>query len=183
MTFFYLKALHLVGMVSWFAGLFYLVRIFVYHVEAQTKGEPDRGILTTQYALMEHRVYRIICTPAMVLTWIGGIGMLVWHGWDWIVAMPWFHFKFALLLGLVGYHFYCRKLIHRLDRGVSIGSSTQMRLLNEVPALLLITIVLLATLKNSLNALLALGLVFLLGLIIFAVVKRGRRAKVTQTPK
>ena len=75
-TIFLLKALHVVGFVSWFAGLFYLVRIFVYHAEADDRAEPERGILTRQFILMEQRVYGIISTPALVITWVAGLGML-----------------------------------------------------------------------------------------------------------
>ncbi|MEL6945933.1 MAG: CopD family protein, partial [Bacteroidota bacterium] len=73
---YFLKALHVIGFVSWFAGLFYLVRIFVYHVEASEKTEPERSVLTQEFMQMQKRVYKIICNPAMMLTWTAGLGML-----------------------------------------------------------------------------------------------------------
>lgn len=72
----FLKALHVVGFVSWFAGLFYLVRLFVYHTEASALPEAERRVLIPQYSLMEQRLYRIITHPAMLITWIAGLGML-----------------------------------------------------------------------------------------------------------
>ena len=70
------KSLHLIGMVSWMAGLFYLVRLMVYHAEAFGLNEPERGTLTRQYGLMEEKVYRIILQPAVVITWVFGVLML-----------------------------------------------------------------------------------------------------------
>src|SRR5687768_10491097 len=76
MAYLWLKAFHIIGVVAWFAGLFYLVRLFVYHVEAAERPEPERAVLQPQFALMERRLYRIITRPAMVLTLATAAGML-----------------------------------------------------------------------------------------------------------
>jgi putative membrane protein len=143
----FLKALHVVGFVSWFAGLFYLVRIFVYHAEAFRQPEEERRILVRQYRLMEGRVYRIIAQPAMYITWIAGLLMLVvdYAGIDrrayFIGGTPgWLYVKLVLLLGLTLYHWYCGKLQRVGASGDKLPSSFQLRLLNEVPTLFLVSI-------------------------------------------
>lgn len=166
MALFFFKSLHIVAFVAWFAGLFYLVRMFVYHREAQDQPEPARGILSAQFALMEWRVYRIICNPAMLLTWACGLAMLYLHGLAWLAANPWMHVKLLLLVLLSGYQAWCKKVIQVLERGAFPYSSFQFRLLNEVPTVFLLSIVLLAVYRNALNSGLALlGIVGFMGLL------------------
>ena len=89
---FFLKALHVVGFVSWFAGMFYLVRIFVYLVEAREREEPARTILTAEFLAMSQRVYKIICNPGMMITWTAGLGMLgLGHSCVFYLAHPLLH--------------------------------------------------------------------------------------------
>ncbi|MEM8524362.1 MAG: CopD family protein [Bacteroidota bacterium] len=146
---YFLKALHVVGFVSWFAGLFYLVRIFVYYVEASEKEEPDRSILTQEFGQMQQRVYKIICNPAMMITWTAGLGMLglglfsdfipnylsVENG-----TAGWMHLKLLLLVGLLFYHLRCKKVIRQLEAGNNRMTAFQFRLFNEVPTLFLVSI-------------------------------------------
>ncbi len=173
------KAFHIIGFVAWFAGLFYLVRMFVYHVESALKPEPERGILTAQYALMERRVYRIICTPAMVITWMFGLGMLGHYGWMWLAANGnWMYPKLALLLGLTVYHFWSGGLIRRLGSGSIPYTSFQFRLLNEVPTLFLVAIVLLAVFRNTLDVVLAFLGLLLFGQLLYAGARLYRRQRV-----
>ncbi len=147
--FFYLKALHIIGFVSWFAGLFYLVRLFVYHVEAEQRPQPERDILKNQFNLMEWKLYKIITNPAMIITLIFGTAMLIQN--PAYLSFGWMQIKLGLLVLLVGYHFYCKKIIRNLENGTNNLSSFQMRLLNEVPTLFLVSIVLFAVVKDGLN--------------------------------
>ncbi len=156
----YFKAFHIMGFVAWFAGLFYLARLFVYHVEAEKKAQPERDILTSQYHIMEWRLYHIITNPAMWLTFFFGVGMLVLQ--PVYLQFGWLHIKLFLLVLLVGYHHYCKHLIKKLKNGTNTFTSFQFRLFNELPTLFLVGIVLLAVLKSALNFLYA-----LIGLIIF----------------
>lgn len=173
----YFKAFHIIGFVAWFSGLFYLVRMFVYHVEAQDKPEPERSIQTQQFHLMEGRVYKIICNPAMMLTWICGVSMLYLYGAEWIKVNTWLHLKLVLLTLLTGYHYYCKTLIVKLEKGETKLSSAHFRMLNEVPALFLFAIVLLAVLRSLANfAYVFLGVVAL-GLIIFLIIKARNKKK------
>jgi len=160
-----LKALHIFGFVAWFAGLFFLVRLFVYHTEAFDFEKVKSDILTAQYQDIEKRVYKIICTPAMLLTWICGTMMIVSNGWEWFTVNYWLHFKLILVIILSGYHHHCKSLIKKLVIGKTGFSSFQFRLWNELPSIFLLTIVLLAVFKNSLDFVKA-----AIGIIAFAVV-------------
>lgn len=173
----FFKALHIIGFVSWFAGIFYLVRLFVYHREAWDMAEPKGSILRRQYHLMEKRLYGIIQTPAMAITIIGGIGMLIVNS-SWLYS-GWMHLKLALVLALMVYHFFCAVYIKRLEHEKTKWNSFAFRLFNELPTLLLIAIVMLAVWKN-LNGLWLGGIILLvLGLLFFAAARlyKAKREK------
>lgn len=171
MTPFIFKALHIVGFVAWFSGLFYLVRIFVYYREAEEKSEIERTILQPQFHLMQLRVYKIICNPAMMITWIGGLGMIYIYGLDWLRENSWLHIKLFLVLLLTVYHLYCKRYIMHLKNGTGTYSPFQLRLLNEVPTLFLFAIVVFAVFKNGVNSLIVLGSTFLFGIVLFIFTK------------
>lgn len=148
MAYFWFKAFHLIGVVVWFAGLFYLVRLFVYHAEASQEAEPAQTILKNQYQLMERRLYNIITTPGMVVTVAMAIGLLTTE--PEVLKVGWMHAKLAFVLVLLAYHFYCGRLMRRLASGECQWTGQQFRALNEAPTVLLVAIVLLAVFKNSL---------------------------------
>jgi len=166
-----LKALHIIGFTAWFAGLFYLVRMFVYHTEAYDKQQPEQDILRKQLHLMETKVYKIICTPAMILTYICGTMMIIDYGMDWFKVNGWLHVKLTLIILLTGYHHYCKVLIKRLAVAKTGFSSFQFRLFNELPSLFLIAIVLLAVFKNKLNFLYAIIGILIAGLLMFLIAR------------
>ena len=173
----FFKALHVIGFVAWFAGLFYLVRMFVYHVEAFDRPQPDRDILARQTNLMEWRVYRIICNPAVVITWVCGILMIWLYGWEWLQVNWWMQVKLVLLLGLTIYHHSCKSVIQKLERGERPYTSFQFRLLNEVPTLFLVVISLLAVFKNAFNPWYTLVGMLAFGVLLFAAAKMYRRSR------
>ena len=175
MTLLYLKALHIVGFVSWFAGLFYLVRMFVYYVEAGEKPEPEKSILQKQFNIMQWRVYKIICNPAMMVTFLGGFGMLYIN--PSYFSMGWIHIKLALVFLLLAYHLYCKSVIKKLEQGEEVYSSFQFRLMNEVPTLFLVSIVLLAVLKSGLNTLYAFLGVMAFGGALFVATKLYKQSR------
>ena len=148
MAYYWLKAFHIIGVVVWFAGLFYLVRLFIYHAEANAEPEPAASILKKQYELMEKRLYRIITTPGMIVTVAMAIGLLVVNP-DWL-KQGWMHAKLGFVAILLFYHHYCARLMKKLWRGECQWSSQQLRALNEAPTLLLVVIVLLVIFKNEL---------------------------------
>ncbi len=177
---FIFKIVHIIGFVAWFAGLFYLVRMFVYHTEAYDYEEPKSGILRTQFNLMEWRVYSIICNPAMMITWTFGLLMIYMYGYDWFAANTWLHFKIVLLILMTVYHVYCKKLIKKLEKGKTGFSSTKFRLFNEIPTLFLILITSLAVLKNGTNPFILVativGIAVLL-VVITKLYKKNRESK------
>lgn len=163
----YAKATHLVFVVTWFAGLFYVVRLFIYHTEAQEAASPKREILSDQYRLMTRRLWVMITVPSMVLTLLTGSYLLIltqaWtYDWMWV--------KFTLLGGLLGYHFVCGYLVRKLADGVFPFTGFQLRLWNEGATVLLVGIVFVVVLKHSLSWLWGLaGLVFLSVALLVAI--------------
>ena len=148
MSYFWFKAFHLIGVVVWFAGLFYLVRLFVYHAEAVEKPEPAQSILKNQYELMEKRLYNIITTPGMVVTVAMAIGLITTE--PEVLKSGWLHIKLAMVGLLLIYHFYCGRIMKKLANNESKWTGQQFRALNEAPTILLVVIVLLAVFKNNL---------------------------------
>ncbi len=148
MAYYWFKAFHLIGIVVWFAGLFYLVRLFVYHAEASEKKEPDQTILKTQYEIMEKRLYNIITTPGMAVTVVMAIGLISTEP-D-ILKSGWLHIKLAFVVLLLAYHFYCGRIMKQLEKGECQWTGQQFRALNEAPTVLLVIIVLLAIFKKNL---------------------------------
>ncbi len=167
------KALHLIGMVSWMAGLFYLVRLFVYHAEAGALPQPEQGILTRQYALMEGRVYRIILRPAVVITWVFGSLMLaiqpVW------LEQPWLWVKLTFVLTLTGYTVYCQVHVRRLADGTSRFSHAHYRVMNEVPTIILVAAVFLAGFKSRINWFYLIGGVGVFAALILMAIRKVAR--------
>ena len=141
------KSLHIVGVVVWFAGLFYLVRLFIYHREADDLAEPTRQAFLAQYALMERRLANIITTPGMAVAVAMAIGLLsVEPGW---LKEGWMHAKLAVVGVLLAYHAFCYRLMGQLQDGSCRWSAKQLRALNELPTLLLVAAVLLVVFKNQ----------------------------------
>ncbi|MBD6614593.1 protoporphyrinogen oxidase HemJ [Komarekiella sp. 'clone 1'] len=188
MAYSWYKAFHIVGFVVWFAGLFYLVRLFIYHVEANQEPEPARTILKNQYQIMEKRLYRIITTPGMFLTVAMAIGLLSTEP-D-VLKEGWLHIKLLFVAILIGYHHYCARLMKQLAVDECRWSGQQLRALNEAPTVMLVVIVLLAVFKNNLPTDITAWGIF--GLIIFMAVtiqlyakkrKRDKEKVMTQIPQ
>ena len=164
-------ALHVVSIVSWFAGLFYLGRLFIYHAEALAKAEPERSILTRQYELMEGRLWRAITRPAMTATWLSG-GWLLYLTGAW--RLPWFHVKLVFLVLLFAYHERSGILIRRLPAGKA-GSVKSLRFWNESATVLLFGIVFTAIFKRPLGAAYGLAAVIVLTAVGMFFFLRSRR--------
>jgi len=151
--------------------------MFVYYREAQDKSNPEKKILSAQLMVMQQRVFKIICNPAMTITWICGIWMLHIYGKDWFIENSWMHIKLLLLIGLSGFTGYCGKMVKAHAQGTAQYSSFQYRLINEIPTLFLFAIVLLAVLKNSANAFYVFGAVLLLGFFLFLGTKMYKKRR------
>jgi protoporphyrinogen IX oxidase len=163
MAYLYLKSIHIIFVVSWMAGLFYIVRLFIYHVEANNRPESERLTLQAQFQIMQHKLWYIITTPAMVLSVLAGIGM-IWVNPS-LLSMSWMLVKLAFVIGLLIYHFMCQGIMNKLKQGVFTWTSTQLRLWNELATIFLVAIVFTVILKSAVD-----WIYGLTGLIIFSVV-------------
>ena len=158
----YIKALHIIFVVTWFAGLFYLPRLFIYHIEASFKPEPDKSILSNQFKIMQKRLWYGIAWPSMIITLILGVWLtFLFNAW----SMKWLLIKLSLVTGLVIYHFICHKMFLNLQKNIIKYTSSGMRIWNEVATVFLFSIVFIVVLKNSLNFIYA-GVVFILLIIV-----------------
>jgi len=137
----WLKAWHLIGMVTWFAGLFYLPRLFVYHAMSDDQASIER------FKVMERKLYYGITTPGAIFTWVFGLWMLYDYAWAAWGEHLWLQAKLVLLALLVVYHLYCGKLLKAFKADSNTRSHVWYRWFNEIPVLALIGIVLLAVLK------------------------------------
>jgi len=156
----YIKALHIVFIVTWFAGMFYIVRLFIYNTEAAEKPEPERSILQKQFGIMIKRLWFGITWPSAVLTLIFGPWM-----WAMLDAFPqWLMVKLAFVLGLYAYHFTLHALYKQQMKGIFRYSSQKLRVWNEVATIFLVAIVMLATVKQSLSF--VWGLIGFIGFVI-----------------
>ena len=136
-----IKALHLIAVISWMAGLLYLPRIFVYHVENYEKKET-----TFIFETMERKLYNYIMRPAMLFSWIFGILLIYLNGFDVLVNL-WMQIKLALVIVLTGYHEYLGKCLLSLKNRTNTKTSKFYRYINEVPTVLLILIVFVVIIK------------------------------------
>lgn len=145
----YLKALHIIFVVCWFAGLFYIVRLFVYFAEAQLLEQPSRGILSEQYNIMVRRLWFIITWPSAVLATVFGLLMFVYN--PYLLEQPWMHVKLALVFLLWLYHFRAHGFVREVKESRLSKSGAFFRIWNEGATLLLFSVVFLAVLKNSID--------------------------------
>jgi putative membrane protein len=161
-----LKALHIVAVVAWFAGLFYIVRLFVYLAEARERPEAERRVLDPQLRLMARRLWFGITWPAGVATVVLGLSMLPLF---WPPA-TWLELKLALVGVLVGYHLQCHRIHRALQAGEPTWSARAFRVWNEVATLLLVGIVFLVVLKDALSLLWGtVGLAAFAGLLMLGI--------------
>ncbi len=168
----YLKALHIIFMTCWFAGLFFIGRMFIYHIESQAQTSKEAKIaLQNTFELAEKRVLYIIIWPALVLTTL--FGLLLAHHINAFIQ-PWFHIKMTFIALLIYYTTWCHQTRKRLQRAPLPTPSIKFRLLNEVPALLLIAIVFTVYSKDIINTIYAtIGLVSIPVLIL--LIKKWRQ--------
>jgi putative membrane protein len=176
MDFLSLKALHIIFVVCWFAGLFYIVRLFVYAAEAQGRPEGERSMLLPQFLLMQRRLWFGITWPAMVGTWVFGLLMVVQvPGY---LEQGWFQVKLVLVLLLTFYHFACGRIHKRQQAALPVMGAQALRVWNEVATLFLVAVVFLVVCKTTLSAVNAtLGLVVFAALLMSAILlyKRFRK--------
>lgn len=165
MTFLYLKAVHIIFIVTWFAGLFYMPRLFVYIIEAHDKSEPDRSILLKQLNMMASRLWFGITWPSAIIT-LGMGTALILNQPEWL-EQGFMHIKLTLVFLLYLYHFSLHALFNQLKKGIVRYTSQQLRFWNEIATLFLISIVFIIVLKNALS--MAWGLLGLLAVTLLII--------------
>ncbi len=171
----YVLALHIIFVVTWFAGLFYIVRLFIYHAEAEKKPEPERSILQKQYKLMERRLWYGITWPSLFGTYIFG-GWVLYENYG-LNIPAWLLLKLAFVFGLTLYHMQCHVMYSKFRKDIAKYSPFKLRMWNEVATLFLVSIVFIVVKKDTLSYVWA-----LLGLILFSatiylairIYRRGR---------
>lgn len=165
MLFSYIKALHIIFVVTWFAGLFYIVRLFIYNREAQDKPDAEREILQAQFRIMIRRLWFGITWPSCTLTIIFGTWLAILYG-----SIPmWLVVKICFVIGLLLYHISIHWIYKKQMNGIFNYTSMQLRLWNEVATLFLFAIVFLAVLKSAISFVWSIALLFML----FIVLKAG----------
>ncbi len=158
--YFYVKALHIIFVITWFSGMFYIVRLFIYNTEAGEKTETERNILRPQFGIMMKRLWMGITWPSAVLTLVFGGWMLYLYG-----SIPsWLWIKIGFVTGLYLYHFSLQRIYAEQSKGIFRFSSQQLRIWNEVATIFLVAIVMLVVVKQNLSVVWALA-----GLLLFVI--------------
>jgi protoporphyrinogen IX oxidase len=163
----YIKALHVIFIVTWFSGMFYIVRLFIYNTEASGKPEPAREILRDQFSVMIRRLWWGITWPSAILT-------LIFGGWIWYLlggTPGWLLVKLFFVLGLFLYHLSIHYIYRQQVSGVFKYSSQKLRVWNEVATLFLVAIVMLAVVKQSMSWVWGVIWLVLLAVMLMAAIK------------
>lgn len=164
----YLKALHIIFIVNWFAGLFYMPRLFIYTTEAHEREEPARSILIEQNQIMQQRLWYIITWPSAVITLVLGTWLLISSG---LLTQPWMHIKLLFVAGLYAYHLACHRIYRQQQRQLFKYTSKQLRIWNEVATIFLFAIVFLVVVKTNLSFLWGIAGMIALAVLLMAGIK------------
>lgn len=166
MLYLYAKAIHVIFVICWMAGLFYMPRLFVYHTEAKMKSDAEYEVLHKQFMVMESRLWQVITTPAMYIAISSALVMLYLN--PALLSAGWMQVKLCFVAGLIGYHFISQRIMNQLKTGQSTWTSSQLRLWNEVSTVILFAIVFLVVLKSAFGWLI--GVIGLLSLCILLMI-------------
>lgn len=163
------KALHIIFVVTWFAGLFYIYRLFIYHVEAQAKPDAEKAVLSEQFKIMAKRLWFGITWPSAVLTLIFGSTLIYTN--PWFLSQTFFHVKLLFLLGLYGYHLFTHIVFKQLQNNKFKYTSNKLRVMNEVATIFLVAIVFIIELQSSMSWLYGVLGVMGFALLLLAAIK------------
>lgn len=174
----YIKALHLIFVITWFAGLFYIPRLFIYHIEAAEKPSPEKEILTSQFKIMAKRLWFIITWPSAIMATLFAVWLLILM--PGFLQQPWMHVKLGFVLLLIAYHVKTHFIFKQLQKDQITWTSNKMRLWNEISTLILFAVVFLVIVRDAVNwiygviGILLLAVLLMLGVKIY---KRSRTGK------
>jgi putative membrane protein len=165
--YFYVKALHIIFVITWFAGLFYMVRLFVYSAEVNEKPEPERSILLKQFGLMQKRLWYGITWPSAILTLVFG----TWMGLLYNALPMWLLIKLIFVAGLFIYHLILQKIFKQQQKENFKWTSYQLRIWNEVATVFLVAIVMLAVVKQLLSLVWGVGVLVVFSLLLLVAIR------------
>lgn len=164
----YLKALHIIFVVNWFAGLFYMPRLFIYAAEASEKPEPDKSILVRQLQLMQRKLWYIITWPSAIITLCLAVWLLIQQ--PVFLQQGWMQIKLVFVFGLYLYHFSLHYIFKFQQKDIFMQTSTQLRIWNEVATIFLFAIVFLVVVRTNLSFLTGfIGLAVLIVLLMLGI--------------
>ncbi len=171
----YIKALHLIFVITWFAGLFYIPRLFIYHIEASQKPSPEKEILSEQLKLMTKRLWNIITWPSAILATLFAIWLLILM--PGLLQQPWMHVKLGFVVLLWIYHLKNHQIYTQLQQDEVKYTSRFMRIWNEGATLILFAIIFLVILKNAFNWIFGVVGILVLGILLTLGIKLYKRIR------
>ncbi|MDV7187119.1 CopD family protein [Lutibacter sp. TH_r2] len=151
MQYLYIKSLHIIFITTWFAGLFYIIRLFIYYKEAEEKPEIEKNVLIKQYKLMIKRLWYIITWPSAILATFFAVWLILTPLGMAYLTQPWMHIKLGFVALLFAYHWTCQIMYNQIKKGHLEYSSFTLRIWNEVATIILFACVFLVVLKNSIG--------------------------------
>jgi putative membrane protein len=171
----YILPLHIIFVVTWFAGLFYIVRLFIYHTEAEKKPEPEKSILQNQYKIMERRLWYGITWPSAIITYCLGFTLLYQlYGLD---IKPWLIIKLSFVFGLTLYQLQNQVIFSRLQKGEITWSSTKLRMWNELATVFLVAIVFIVKLQDTISFIWGIIGILLFGFTLWGAIMIYKKAR------
>ncbi|AXT57418.1 CopD family protein [Aquimarina sp. MMG015] len=171
----YIKALHLIFVITWFAGLFYIPRLFIYQIEASQKPSPDKEILGNQLKLMAKRLWYIITWPSAILATTFAICLLILR--PMLLDLPWMHVKLGFVVLLIIYHLKSHQIFKQLQIGVVTWTSNQMRLWNEGATIILFAVIFLVIVRDAVNWIYGVVGILLLAILLMLGIKFYKRIR------
>lgn len=171
----YIKALHLIFVITWFAGLFYIPRLFIYHIEASQKPSPEKEILSKQLKLMTKRLWNIITWPSAILATLFAVWLLILM--PGLLQQPWMHVKLGFVVLLWIYHLKNHQIYAQLQQDKVRYTSRFMRIWNEGATLILFAIIFLVILKNAFNWIFGVVGILVLGILLTLGIKLYKRIR------
>ncbi len=171
----YIKALHLIFVITWFAGLFYIPRLFVYQIEAFSKPSPEKEILGKQLKLMAKRLWYIITWPSGILATFFAVWLLVLR--PGILYNPWMHIKLGFVVLLIIYHLKSNHIFKQLQKGIVKWSSNQMRIWNEGSTIILFAVIFLVIVRDAINWIYGVIGIFLFAILLMLGIKFYKRIR------
>ena len=175
----YIKSLHLIFVITWFAGLFYIPRLFIYHIEANEKPSPEKEILTNQFKLMTKRLWFIITWPSAILATLFAIILLLISP-EWL-QQPWMHIKLFFVLLLFAYHIKSHQIYKQLQQDIVKWTSHQMRIWNEGSTLILFSVIFLVIVRDTTNWIYGVLGLFTLAILLMLGIRLYKRIR-TKNP-